>query len=494
MEALLTILFLSIGESWINYYDTAPGSTFTRDLTVYMEKYSASSGKFVFSKDVTASAVYTITKASLELASGTDASGKIHASMSGNRMTCVIDKDIQESGQLNVTVHIEADGAVTDVVLGKNILAATHHLIPNEDFLYPISGQTSKLDLTMKKYTADGETVVPIGKLRVNYTETDYSNDGKAMEIFDSSGNPVSSEDYVTEAQLPLTIKAYTENTSLYMQAYDTEGNYLSYLDLNGYDYFYRVKCSLSSTSLVYTGKNLTPKVTVKYGSKTIPASEYTVTYANNKSVGTASVKIEHNNITKLLSFKIVPKAPVLSKVAPQSSGKGLTVTWGKVTGASGYYVYQRIGSGSYKRAKTITSGSTVSWNDTAAKTNGTKYSYYVIAYRTVSGVKYNSAKSAAKTYYFVTRPAISSAANTASKKMTVKWGKNTKATGYQVKYVTGSTSKTVTISSYKTVSRVISSLVKGKTYKVYVRSIKKVGSVKYYSAWSAAKSVKITK
>ena len=95
-------------------------------------------------------------------------------------------------------------------------------------------------------------------------------------------------------------------------------------------------------------------------------------------------------------------------------------------------------------------------------------------------------------------RPAVSSAANTAAGKMTVKWGKNAKATGYQIQYSTDKTfksgSKTVTIESASTVSRVISGMTRGKTYYVRIRTYKTVGSAKYWSIWSVARSVKITK
>jgi hypothetical protein len=99
---------------------------------------------------------------------------------------------------------------------------------------------------------------------------------------------------------------------------------------------------------------------------------------------------------------------------------------------------------------------------------------------------------------YRVARPVISSVTNSASKKMTVKWGKNAKATGYVIHYSLDkafkSGNKSVTVTSVSTVSRVISSLTKGKTYYVRIRTYKTVGNTKWWSAWSPAKTVKITK
>ena len=233
---------------------------------------------------------------------------------------------------------------------------------------------------------------------------------------------------------------------------------------------------------------------TVKYADKAAKTSgtKYTYYVTAYKTVGEGEEAETFTSADSAQKVSYFVARPAISSIA--NAATGTTVSWKKITGATGYYLYRKTGSGSYSPAATITSGSTVKYTDTKAKTNGTKYTYYVVAYKTVGKATYKSANSAAKISYFLTRPAISSASNTAAKTMTVKWKKNAKATGYQVKYVTGSTSKTVTITKNTTLSRVIKSLVKGKAYKVYLRSYKKVSGVNYYSAWSAAKSVKITK
>ena len=86
-------------------------------------------------------------------------------------------------------------------------------------------------------------------------------------------------------------------------------------------------------------------------------------------------------------------------------------------------------------------------------------------------------------------------------KKITVKWKKQTsQTTGYQIQYSTKknfkSGTKTATISKNKTTSKTLSKLKAKKKYYVRIRTYKttKVNgkSVKIYSAWSTAKSVKI--
>ena len=108
-----------------------------------------------------------------------------------------------------------------------------------------------------------------------------------------------------------------------------------------------------------------------------------------------------------------------------------------------------------------------------------------------------STAKPRTVTTYRLTRPAISSLTNSAAGKMTVKWAKNAKSTGYQVQYGLKSDfsdKKTVTISSAATVTSTIAKLTQNKTYYVRLRCVKKVGSTTYTSAWSAAKKIKITK
>lgn len=67
----------------------------------------------------------------------------------------------------------------------------------------------------------------------------------------------------------------------------------------------------------------------------------------------------------------------------------GIKVAWKKNSTAKGYIVYRSINGGLYKRIKTITSASTVSYFDSAAKTKDTRYRYKVVAYKTVGGVTY---------------------------------------------------------------------------------------------------------
>ncbi len=171
------------------------------------------------------------------------------------------------------------------------------------------------------------------------------------------------------------------------------------------------------------------------------------------------------------------------------NSATASVVKWSKVTGAAGYYVY-RNGT----KVKTVTSGSTVTFTDTAAKTNGTKYNYKVSAYKTVSGTEYKSAVSGILTSYYVSRPAVSSLTSPAAGSVKAAWAKNAKASGYQLKLVTGTTTKTVTVNGADSVTKTVTALAKGSSCQVTLRTFKKVDGKNYWSAWSAAKTVTVKK
>lgn len=84
-------------------------------------------------------------------------------------------------------------------------------------------------------------------------------------------------------------------------------------------------------------------------------------------------------------------------------------------------------------------------------------------------------------------------------KKMTVKWSKDTRASGYQIYYSTSKNfssknTKKITVSGNKNVSKTIKSLKKGKKYYVKVRSYKtaKINgkNQKLYGSWSKVKNI----
>ena len=204
------------------------------------------------------------------------------------------------------------------------------------------------------------------------------------------------------------------------------------------------------------------------------------------KITATAAATANYNAASKTVTIKVVPAATTLLKT--ENLAKGIKVTWAKVTGANGYDIYRNS-----SKVKTITSGTTVTWTDTAANTNNTKYVYKVVAKASTGA----STLSKSLTTYKVTAPTNKSAVNVATRKAVLTWTRNASANGYQVQYSLASNfsgAKTVTITKNATLTTTVSSLTKGKTYYTRIRAYKTVGSTKYYSNWSAARTVKISK
>lgn len=225
---------------------------------------------------------------------------------------------------------------------------------------------------------------------------------------------------------------------------------------------------------------------TVKY---TVSFEVQDETYTSSKTItlNATGHNFDKNGVCKKC------KAQMLKSVADAS--KNMTVTWEKVSGANGYYVYRSTDGKKFSKVKTITSANTVKFNDTKANKNGQKYVYKVSAYVKKNGKATITVASKAKTGYFLTTPKLTSVKNVSGAKATVAWTTNTKASGYQIKYtIKGGKSQTITVSSAKSKSKTISKLTKKKVYTIRVRSYKTVSKTKYYSAWSSKKDINVTK
>ncbi len=215
----------------------------------------------------------------------------------------------------------------------------------------------------------------------------------------------------------------------------------------------YRKKSTDSSFSKIATVKSGSA---VSYTDATAKSGiEYTYTVKAYNAVS----KSGYDKTGKTILFLSAPTTKVANK------NGYINVSWNKISGAKGYVIYKKTGSGSYKKFATIKSGSTVSYKDKSVK-SGTKYSYYVKAY---NGSTYSGYKSGVTTMY-LTAVKISSATSGKSG-ITVKWGKIPASKGYTVYRKTGSGkyAKLATVKGATKVSYLDKSAKKGKTYTYYV-------------------------
>jgi len=170
-------------------------------------------------------------------------------------------------------------------------------------------------------------------------------------------------------------------------------------------------------------------------------------------------------------------------------------ISWTKAEGVAGYKVWRKAdGQEKYYRIATLEGAGKTSYTDKAEKAivNGKKSQYYIVPYyKNSSNVV---TKTSVKTNYYLKKETISSVETKGSKALKVKWKKNNKATGYQVRYSTSKSFdsyKTAKLTSKNTLSKTLKDLKKSKTYYVKVRAYKTVNGTTYYSAWSNVKTKK---
>ena len=95
------------------------------------------------------------------------------------------------------------------------------------------------------------------------------------------------------------------------------------------------------ASSVSFTGSNITPSVTVKVAGRTLTnGTDYTVSYSNNKNVGTSNVYVYgKGNYSASLSakFDIVPAKQQIQKL--ETKYKGFYIDWAQKGSATGYDV-----------------------------------------------------------------------------------------------------------------------------------------------------------
>lgn len=201
--------------------------------------------------------------------------------------------------------------------------------------------------------------------------------------------------------------------------------------------------------------------------------------------------KTGHNADSEIVRYVQPPKIQSVTNV----SG-GVKVSWSSVDGANGYYVYRKDTQAG-KWHLIGSSGKTLTYTDKTAQ-NGVVYYYAVKAYYSEGGTyKSFSASSSAKNTVYVKNVFISSITNPRLGEFTVVHSVNDKATGYQIAYSTNSNmsgSKYVTQAGGNYTTIKAKGLTKGKTYYVMVRPYKVVAGYTFYGAWSAKKTITVTK
>ncbi|MCQ2524643.1 MAG: fibronectin type III domain-containing protein [Lachnospiraceae bacterium] len=252
-------------------------------------------------------------------------------------------------------------------------------------------------------------------------------------------------------------------------------------------------KCSVTVNDQSYTGKKLEPAVTVKNGNVAVDKSKYTVTYKNNTNVGTATVTVTAKTGSgftgsKSAKFKIT-KAKNAIKVndsiekavssKDQSFNLNAKASFGSLTYKSNNKNVTVSKTGKVTIARNFIGAAKITID-----VKGT--SNYIAASKTVN-ISVNPSKIS-----------VAKLTNPSKGAIKVSWKANEKLSGYEIQYTNDSkfkkTVKTVKINKATVNEKEIKNLKKGKTYYVRIRAYKTISGKKYYSDWSAAKSIKIKK
>ena len=238
---------------------------------------------------------------------------------------------------------------------------------------------------------------ISISKASVTLSTSTYAYDGKAKKpgvtvklngktLKNGTDYTVSYSNNTKVGTAKVTITGKGNYTGSVSKTYSIKNNFK--------------KATVSGISTkAFTGKNITQSITVKYNGKTLKnGTDYTVSYSNNKKIGTATVKIAGKGsytgtITK--TFKINPAKQEIQKLTAKS--KAFFVDWAQKGSATGYEIQYATNS-KFTRAKKVTITNNKTDKTTVSKLSGKKKYYVrVRSYTTVKGTKYYGAWSASK-------------------------------------------------------------------------------------------------
>lgn len=250
----------------------------------------------------------------------------------------------------------------------------------------------------------------------------------------------------------------------------------LSEINDNGYDLKNATISSISAQT--YTGKEITPSITLKIGNKKlVKDQDYKLAYTNNIKAGKATIKITAAGDyvgARTKTFDIKPKA--IKAVTAVPATKRVTLKWNSSDGANGYQIYRRSTyKGTFKLVKTIKDPKTLNWTNKSLS-EGREYTFKVRPYGTGGGkTVYNGFVNvtagplpAGKSFYTATKTVILKTPSAKGKKLV------TAPAGAMVEYI----GKTVLANKKKFYH--VAYKKGSKTYKGYLTTIK---GIKFYEA-----------
>ena len=167
------------------------------------------------------------------------------------------------------------------------------------------------------------------------------------------------------------------------------------------------------------------------------------------------------------------------------NTDKGVYLNWSVSPEANHYNVLRSIDGKKFFLIKVLGSKVTSLLDETAV--NGKLYFYKIEA---TDGNVW--AQSEASAIFRLSTVKLKSRKSSKAKTAVIKWKKNPKASGYEIKYTLKGKTKTINVKKAKTVSKTIRKLKSKKKYSFAVRAYKTSGGTKYYGNWSKIFKIKI--
>ena len=196
---------------------------------------------------------------------------------------------------------------------------------------------------------------------------------------------------------------------------------------------------------------------------------------------------------TEDITVKLLEPEKVTGLIAKNHKTSSFEITWNLQNDTADKYEVYMYNSKKKKYERLGTSYSNA--GEVYGLLTGTTYKLKVRALRTVNGTTYYGPYSDELKTTTATEKTKITKTTGAKKKLTVKWKKISKATGYQIQVATDKkftkNKKSITISKNKTISTTIKKLKSKKKYYIRVRTYRKVGGKKVYSGWCSVKNVK---
>ena len=243
----------------------------------------------------------------------------------------------------------------------------------------------------------------------------------------------------------------------------------------------------------IYTGNSIKPNLTITLDQKILKENEdYTVSYSNNISIGTAKVTIEgignykgSASTTFIINPRKVDNVSLVNKTT-----SSLSFSWNKLDDVDGYKVYKyNEKTNNYNLIKTITNSSITNYTDENL-TSSSVYKYKVKGYKSINSLYYYGDYSDVFTESTKVNNVTNLKLNSRnSNSLNISWNKIAGVDGYAIyklDFSTNTYQKIATIYGDSTTNYTNRNLTSATNYYYKIKTFKNSNGINYYSNFSS--------